>query len=69
MCGSGSGWSQQSSPDTSAKQDLKNAGHETKKAAKDTGSATKKGTKKAYNATEKGTKKAVNKRRTQPRVL
>jgi hypothetical protein len=61
MCGSGSGWSQQSNPDTSAKQDLKNAGHETKNAAKDAGSATKKGTKKAYNATEHGTKKAVNK--------
>ena len=52
-----------------AKQDMKDAGHETKKAAKKTGSAVEKGTKKVGHksegaakktgsAVEKGTKKA-----------
>jgi hypothetical protein len=50
------GWSQDS-----AKQDMKDAGHETKNAAKDVGHGTKTGTKKAYNATKHGTKKAWHK--------
>jgi Ni/Co efflux regulator RcnB len=49
--------------DTGAKQDMKNAGHETKDAAKDTGSGVKRGTKKAYHATKHGTKKAWHKTR------
>lgn len=55
------GWSQQSTPDSSAKQDMKSAGHETKDAAKDTGSGVKKGTKHAYHSTKRGTKKAWHK--------
>lgn len=51
-------WSQQ---DSGAKQDMKDAGHETKNAAKDVGHATKKGTKKAYHATKNGTKKVWHK--------
>ncbi|MDR3751558.1 MAG: hypothetical protein P4K94_08750 [Terracidiphilus sp.] len=47
--------------DTGAKQDMKNAGHETKDAAKDTGNGVKQGTKKAYHATKHGTKKAWHK--------
>ena len=50
------GWSQDG-----AKQDMKNAGHDTKDAAKDAAHGTKQGTKKAYNATKHGTKKAWNK--------
>jgi hypothetical protein len=50
------GWSQ----DT-AKQDMKNAGHETKNATKDAAHGTKQGTKKAYGATKNGTKKAWSK--------
>jgi len=52
------GWSQQ---ETGAKQDIKEAGHETKDAAKDVGHATKKGTKKVYHATKNGTKKVWHK--------
>jgi hypothetical protein len=57
------GSSQPSSPsqDSGAKQDMKNAGHESKDAAKDTGHGVKQGTKKAYHKTEKGTKKAWHK--------
>jgi hypothetical protein len=44
-----------------AKQDMKNAGHETKDAAHDTGDGVKHGTKKAYHSTKNGTKKAWNK--------
>jgi len=44
-----------------AKQDLKNAGHETKNAAKDTGHGVSKGTQKAYHKTKSGTKKAYHK--------
>ena len=54
------GWSQ-TTTDQSAKQDMKDAGHETKDAAKDAGSATKKGTKKAYHKTKNGTKKGWDK--------
>lgn len=61
------GWSQDS-----AKQDMKDAGHDTKTAAKDVGHGTKTaatdvghgtktGTKKAYNATKHGTKKVWTK--------
>ena len=44
-----------------AKQDMKNAGTETKEAAKDTGHAVKTTTKKAYHKTKRGTKKAAHK--------
>jgi hypothetical protein len=42
------------------KQDLKNAGHETKDAAKDTGHGVKVGTEKGYHATKTGTKKSYH---------
>lgn len=45
---------------TTATQDLKTAGHDTKDAAKDTGHAVKKGTTKAYDKTAHGTKKAYH---------
>jgi hypothetical protein len=45
----------------SAKQDMQQAGHDTKNAAKSAGNGTKKATSKAYNGTKKGTKKAYNK--------
>lgn len=54
-------WSQQSTPDTTAGQDTRSAGHETKDAAKDAGSGVKKGTKHAYHSTKRGTKKAWHK--------
>jgi hypothetical protein len=47
--------------DSGAKQDMKNAGHETKDAAKDTGHGVEKGTKKVYHKTKHGTKKAWHK--------
>jgi Ni/Co efflux regulator RcnB len=57
--------SQQTSTDSGAKpgakQDMKNAGHETSNAAKDAGNGAKQGTKKAYNKSKAGTKKAYNK--------
>ena len=53
--------SQQSTTDSGAKQDMKNAGHETSNAAKDAGNGTKQGTKKAYHSTKRGTKKAWHK--------
>jgi hypothetical protein len=52
---------QSTTPSTGAKQDMKDAGADTKAAAKDTANGTKKGTKKAYNSTKKGTKKVYNK--------
>jgi hypothetical protein len=57
------GWSLQSTPsqDSGAKQDMKDAGHDTKNAVKSAGRGTKQGTKKAYHATKNGTKKAWNK--------
>lgn len=63
VCGPALGWSQPSSPsqDSGAKQDMKDAGHETKEAAKDTGRGVKQGTKKAYHKTKRGTKKAWHK--------
>lgn len=47
--------------DNSIKQDVKDAGKDTGKAAKKTGKDIKKGTKKAAKATAKGTKKGVHK--------
>ncbi len=44
-----------------AKQDMQDAGHETKQAAKDTGHATKKTAKKAGHKVKKGTHKAAKK--------
>jgi len=49
------------SQDTGAKQDIKDAGHDTKKAAKKTGSAVKKGTKKAVNKTAEKTGQGADK--------
>jgi len=56
------GSSQPSSPsqDSGAKQDMKDAGHETKSAAKDTGHAINQGTDKAYHSTKHQTKKAYH---------
>ena len=45
----------------SPKQDLKDAGHETKEAAKDTGRATKHAAKKTGHAVKKGTNKTAEK--------
>jgi Ni/Co efflux regulator RcnB len=45
----------------SAKQDMKDAGHETKDAAKDTGRAVKKTAKKTGHEVKKGTHKAAKK--------
>ena len=63
VCGPALGWSQESTPsqDNSAKQDMKNAGHETKDAANDAGNGVKHGTKRAYHKTKHGTKKAWHK--------
>jgi hypothetical protein len=47
--------------DSGAKQDMKNAGTETKDAAKDAGHGIKQGTKKAYHKTKRGVKKAHRK--------
>lgn len=49
------------SHDTSAKQDMKDAGHDTKMAAKKTGHGVKKGTKKAAHKTAKKTKEGAQK--------
>jgi hypothetical protein len=51
----------QSQDDTTAKQDAKDAGRDTKDAAKKAGSATKKGTKKAANKTAQKTDEASQK--------
>ena len=55
--------------DTTAKQDIKDAGRSTKRAAKKTGSATKKETKKVVNKTAKTTRKGAGKveDKTEPR--
>jgi Ni/Co efflux regulator RcnB len=50
-----------SQSDEGAKQDIKNAGHETKAAAKDTGRATKKTARKTGHQVKRTTKKAANK--------
>jgi Ni/Co efflux regulator RcnB len=51
----------QTGTDSGAKQDMKNAGHDTKDAAKDAGNGTKQGTRKVYHKTKRGTKKAWHK--------
>jgi hypothetical protein len=63
VCGPALGWSQPSSPsqDSGAKQDMKDAGHESKDAAKDAGHGVKQETKKVYHKTKNGTKKAYHK--------
>jgi hypothetical protein len=63
LCGSVVGWSEQPAPaqDNGPKQDMKDAGHETKDATKDAAHGTKQGTKKAYHSTKRGTKKAWHK--------
>jgi len=58
MCGGAAAFAQN---DSGTKQDMKNAGTETKDAAKDTGRGVKQGTKKAYHKTKKGTHKAAKK--------
>jgi hypothetical protein len=47
--------------DPGFKQDMKDAGHNTKNAAKDTGHGIKSGTKKSWHATKRTTKKATHK--------
>jgi hypothetical protein len=58
--------------DSSAKQDINDAGHSTKEAAKKTGSATKKESKKIVHktakATDKGAKKVEDKTASTPRA-
>lgn len=49
------------SSDSGAKQNMKNAGHETVAAGRDTGRAVKQGTRKGYRKTKRGTKKAAHK--------
>jgi hypothetical protein len=68
VCGPALGWAQENSSgradtsqDRSAKQDMKDAGHETKGAAKDAAQGTKKETGKAYRSTKNGSKKAWSK--------
>ena len=56
----------QSQDDTTAKQDAKDAGHDTKNAAKKAGSATKKGTKKAAHKTAQKTDEGAQKWKTKP---
>jgi hypothetical protein len=56
LCAPAPGWSQ----DNGAKQDMKDAGHETKNAAKDTGHGVKQGTKKAWHKTADTTKGAAH---------
>jgi hypothetical protein len=51
----------QSHDDSGAKQDMRDAGHETKNAAKDLGHGVKKGTEKGYHKTKRGTKRAWHK--------
>jgi hypothetical protein len=53
--------SPQDTQDSTAKQDIKDAGHDTKKAAKKTGSATKKTSKKAAHKTAQKTDDASQK--------
>ena len=61
-CGPALGWSESTTvQENSAKQDMKDAGHESKNAAKDVGHGTKQGTKKVYHSTKRGTKKAWHK--------
>ncbi len=58
-------WSQPGTPgDSGAKQDIKTAGKDTKKAAVTTGKDVKKGTTKAYHTTKHGAKKVFHKTKT-----
>jgi hypothetical protein len=63
VCGPALGSTQQSSAsqDSGAKQNMKDAGHESKDAVKEAGHGVKQGTKKAYHKTNHGTKKAWRK--------
>ena len=63
ICAPAPGFTQPPAPsqDSGAKQDMKDAGHETKAAAKDTGQGVKHGTKKVYHKTKRGTKKVWHK--------
>ena len=63
VCGPALAFSQPSNPaqDSGAKQDMKDAGHDTKDAAKDAGHGVKQGTKKAYHKTKHTTKKVWHK--------
>jgi uncharacterized protein (UPF0333 family) len=62
VCASGLAFSSPTAiQDSGAKQDMKDAGHDTKNAAKSAANGTKKGTKKAYSSTKNGTKKAASK--------
>ena len=61
VCGPALAWSQPPSQDSGAKQDMKDAGHESKDAVRDTGRGVDHGTKKAYRKTKHGTKKAWHK--------
>ena len=57
-------WSQQPYPgeeNHQAKQDMRNAGHETKDAVQDTGRGMKHGTQKAYHSTKRHARHAKNK--------
>lgn len=55
------GQDQTTPPDhPSAKQDMKNAGRDTKDAARNAGRATKRGTKKVYHSTKRHSKHAWN---------
>jgi hypothetical protein len=64
LLGPVAGWSHPSADDSGAKQDVKTAGKDTKKAAVKTGTGVKKGTGKAYNATKHGTQKVFHKTKT-----
>jgi len=63
VCLSASGWGQpfSATQDSGAKQDMKDAGHDTKDAAKQAGHGVDQGTKKAYHKTKHATKKAWHK--------
>jgi hypothetical protein len=63
-CWTALGWSESSTvQENRAKQDMRDAGHETKNAAKDVGHDTKQGTKKVYRLTKRGTRKTWHKTR------
>jgi hypothetical protein len=52
---------QDSSHDPGFKQDMKNAGHNTKNVARDTGHGVESGTKKTWHSTKRGTRKVAHK--------
>jgi hypothetical protein len=61
LFGPASAWSRTMPDESGAKQDVKAAGKDTKKAAVKTGHDVKKGTGKAYKATKNGAKKVFHK--------